>query len=204
MFSPSRKNSGSLDITIGPMYSGKTSRLNYILTDKADNGFKVIKIVHAEDVRENSESGSTHNSSYTQMSPKVTVVKTPTLSKIDVSRFSIIGVDETNFFEKEDLLSTIEYWVEVLGKHVYVSGLCGTSKRVAFGHILDLIPMSNKVTKLNATCKKCLEEQEDTNFHNNIFCLEAPFTKRTVDIDTEKLVGAGEYYIPVCRYHFSN
>ena len=204
MFSPSRKTCGSLDVTIGPMFSGKTTKLNYTLTDKADNGYKVIKIVHQEDVRANSESGSTHNSSYTGLSPKIVVVKTGTLSNIDVSLFSIIGVDETNFFEKEDLLSTIEYWVEVLGKHVYVSGLCGSSNRKAFGHILDLIPMADKVLKLRATCKKCLEEQDNTDFHNNIFCLEAPFTKRTINVQDEKLVGAGEYYIPVCRYHFSN
>ena len=40
-------------------------------------------------------------------------------------------------------------------KTLYVSGLDGDYKQEKFGEILDLIPLSNTITKLHAFCAVC-------------------------------------------------
>ena len=60
---------GTLHLKFGPMFSNKTTELNNELTEFSDVGFKVLKITHMIDDRDDAaasdNSGSTHNSSYT-------------------------------------------------------------------------------------------------------------------------------------------
>jgi len=71
---------------------------------------------------------------------------------------------------------------------VIVAGLDGTYKREAFGQILELIPISEKVKKLSAICREC----------SQVAC----FTLR-LGTDAQRaainLVGGPELYKPVCR-----
>jgi len=197
---------GTLNLRIGPMFSGKTTWLNGELTQLADKGFSVLKITHADDVRCDVEtcddSGSTHNSSYKSLSDKIKRVRTYELKDIDVSEFHAIGVDESQFFP--DLVEIIEDWVENQGKHVRVSGLDGDSFKRKFGQTLDLIPFSDEVIKLSASCRVCLDELEKSNFHGNILAIIGSFTKRLGTSTEQKVVGGSDQYIPVCRYHHSN
>jgi len=95
---------GTLYIRIGPMFSGKTSWLNSELTQLADKKFRVLKIIHADDDRQdveiNDNSGSTHNSSYKSLSSKISVIRTSELTHIDIDNFHVIGVDESQFFSE--------------------------------------------------------------------------------------------------------
>lgn len=194
---------GTLIIYLGPMFSGKTTRLNYELTRFADKGLSTLKIIHSEDIRDDVASsdlsGSTHNSSYRQLSDKITCVRASELSGIDVSAYHAIGIDEAQFYP--DLYYMVENWVENKGKHVRVAGLDGDAFKRKFGQTLDLIPMSDKVKKMSASCVICLSELKKSNFHGNIFSIEAPFTKRLGVSTAQKEVGGSEKYIPVCRYH---
>lgn len=194
---------GTLIVYMGPMYSGKTTRLNYELTRFADKGLSTLKIIHSDDVRDDvasaDASGSTHNSSYRTLSDKITCIRASALSGIDVSRFHAIGIDESQFYP--DLYKMVEQWVEVDGKHVRVSGLDGDAFKRKFGQTLDLIPMCDRVKKLNASCVICLAELEKRDFHGNIFSISAPFTKRLGTSTEQKEVGGSSRYIPVCRYH---
>ena len=80
---------GTLYIRVGPMFSGKTTWLNGELTQLADKNFSVLKIIHSSDTRNdvssNDYSGSTHNSSYKFLTPKITIIRDNNLSNIDVS-----------------------------------------------------------------------------------------------------------------------
>lgn len=194
---------GTLSLRIGPMFSGKTTWLNGELTQLSDKGFSVLKIIHDHDdrydVSSNDRSGSTHNSSYKSLTDKISVIRTKDLKSIDVSDFNVIGIDEAQFFE--NLVSIVEKWVEVEGKHVRVTGLDGDSFKEKFGDILDLIPLCDDVTKLKASCKICLEELISNGFNGNILAIEAAFTKRLDDSNEQLLVGGIDKYIPVCRYH---
>lgn len=194
---------GTLYLRIGPMFSGKTTWLNNELTNFADRGFTVLKIKHCDDVRDDvaacDESGSTHNSSFRSLSHKITKIQSNQLANIDITKFHVIGVDEGQFFP--DLLDTITKWVEILGKHVRVSGLDGDAFKRKFGQVLDLIPLCDEVKKLNASCVMCLEELEKSDFHGNILSIIGPFTKRLGASTEQKLVGGSDTYVPVCRYH---
>jgi len=196
---------GTLYIRIGPMFSGKTTWLNGELTQLADTGFKVMKIIHSDDIREDvakcDNSGSTHNSSYKSLSMKIKCVRASNLSNIDVSEYHVIGVDESQFFP--DLYKVVENWVENMGKHVRIVGLDGDSFKNKFGQTLDLIPICDEVIKLHARCDICLKDLKRVNFRGNILSIAGPFTKRLGKSTEQKVVGGADKYIPVCRYHHS-
>jgi len=204
-------SSGSLKIRIGPMFSGKSTWLNLELTKFADQGKNVLKIIHdtdhRHDVAHSDSSGSTHNTTFTCLSPKITCLSSSFLNSIDVSDFDIIGVDEAQFFP--DLLSTIIFWIDSLNKQLFVVGLDGDINRKPFGSILNLIPYADNVKKLNAVCRICI----DHNINFNSLYLVAPFTKYTSsfsfnntsqDTSSSNLIdiGGSTKYQPVCRYHY--
>ncbi len=56
-----------------------------------------------------------------------------------------------------------------------------------FGEILQVVPMANKVIKLNALCSVCGDK--------------APFTKRTCTEEGQELVGGADLYMATCRLH---
>lgn len=194
---------GTLHLRFGPMYSGKTTWLNGELTQLADKGFSVLKIIHSDDNRADVEScddaGSTHNSSYRFLSKKIMCVRAAQLSTVDVSEVHVIGIDEGQFFP--DLVKKAEQWVEEEGKHVRVAGLDGDFRRNKFGQVLDLIPIADEAVKLSASCKICLAELERTGFHGNLMTIVGPFTKRLGTSTEQKIVGGANLYLPVCRYH---
>jgi len=196
---------GTLDIAVGPMFSGKTTWLNGELTKLADKDFSVLKIIHSDDIREDVEnsdnSGTTHNSSYKNLSKKIVCIRASKLSDINVDDFHVIGVDESQFFP--DLIQVVSSWVEVLGKHVRVSGLDGDAFKNKFGQTLDLIPLCDQIIKLKASCKLCLDELKKYEFKGNILSIDAAFTKRLSTSTEQKIVGGSNIYIPVCRFHHS-
>ena len=74
------------------------------------------------------------------------------------------------------------------GKLVIVSALDGNFQRKSFANIADLIPLAEKISKLQALCA----------------CgADAPFTKRLVPHEEEILIGGREFYAPACRTCFN-
>ena len=187
-----KKKEGYLELFIGPMFSGKSSRLLFTLTTMADQRFQCLYVNSVKDVRTTEaqdEIATTHNSSYSKMSPKITCMKADNLDEIDVTKFSHIGIDEFQFFS-EPCVQTVVQWV-AQGKHVYVSSLDGDSYRRKFGFVLDLIPHANKVNKLYAFCDMCRDTYNITK--------EAPFTARMTSDTTATLVGGKDLYKAMCR-----
>lgn len=194
---------GTLNIRIGPMFSGKTTWLNGELTQLADKGFSVLKVIHSDDIRSdvasNDNSGSTHNSSYKSLTSKITCLRVSSLTDVNVDPYHVVGVDESQFYP--DLLEGVKDWVENKGKHVRVSGLDGDAFKNKFGQTLDLIPICDEVIKLNASCHFCLKELANVGFHGNILSIVGPFTKRLGTSLEQKVVGGSDSYVPACRYH---
>lgn len=77
----------------------------------------------------------------------------PLLDKLE--DYDVVGVDEGQFFE--DIVEFCEAAAN-MGKMVVVAALDGTFERKAFGNIIKLIPLAEKVTKLCAVCVYCTEE----------------------------------------------
>ena len=194
---------GTLHLRIGAMFSSKSTWLNYELTKLSDIGLTCLKIIHGDDDRPNvtcnSRSGSTHSSSFKDLSSSIDVVRVKTLKEVTNLNYHVIGIDEGQFFP--DLYEYVNDWVENNGIHVRVVGLDGDFQKRKFGQILDLIPICDEVEKLNAKCKLCLDELSKMNYKGNMMGISAPFTKRIGYNLEQKDVGGNDKYIPVCRYH---
>jgi thymidine kinase len=188
----SNNTTGYLELFIGSMYSGKSTRLVDIYKQCKFCNIPVTVINHIIDKRYDNELLSTHDQ-----------VKIPCLQASELNDLwsdngydnnnlwahnavrdsSVILINEGQFFP--DLYDVV---VDMLNcnKKVYICGLDGDFERKKFGQILDLIPMCDKVTKLTSLCSQC------KNGTPGIFSMR--LTNETV----QTVVGS-DNYIPVCR-----
>ena len=172
---------GYLELIIGPMFSGKTSRIVEMYNQCKFCNIPVVAINHAIDNRYDDDLLSTHDKI------KIPCIKTSQLNDVskeqDVLNADVILINEGQFFD--DLYQVT---VDLLkkGKKIYICGLDGDFERNKFGQILDLIPLSDKVTKLTSLCSIC------KNGTPGIFSMRLTGEK------VQTLVGS-ENYIPVCR-----
>ena len=178
--------SPSIDLIIGPMYSGKSTETIRRLSIYNELDIPVIYINAKVDTRSD-ENFSTHNKTLGTL--PYSSIKSDKLSSVDVSRFSVVAIDEAQFFP--DLFDTVLKWVENDKKIVIVAGLNGDFRRKPFGQVIDLLPLADSVTKLSPFCVQCKKEKK--------LIKNALFTKRIVNGTEEVLIGGKESYIPVCR-----
>ena len=171
----------TLNLIIGPMFSGKTSELLRIAKRLKSINLKVLLLNYYEDKRYSNTLMATHDN---ETIPCKFIAH---FDNIEYDDYDIICINEAQFFTK-----LIPFCKKVLkdNKSLYVSGLDGDFKQEKFGEILDLIPLADSITKLHAFCKIC---QDGTPAH---------FTKRLVSNKQQKLIGVDEY-IPVCRNHIN-
>lgn len=193
----------SLQIFCGPMYSSKTRSMIEEINRFSDISFqKVLIINHHYDNRDIKHIVSSHSSIYKGLSNNIDTKSTGKLSQIDVSPYTVIGIDEVNFFEEQDLLNTIKLWLS-LDKHIICSGLDGDIHMNPFGYISKLLPMADKFVKLRAVCHLCVKELMDKNILITPFnTTPAPFTKKLIHDDKLIDIGGHDKYIAVCRKHF--
>ena len=178
----------SLELIIGPMFSGKTTELLRRLTTYNSIGKKCIYINSELDTRED-DNFSTHNPLIKEVNIDSLKVK-----KIDdtllqnVNKYDVIGIDESQLFNGL-LEGCVLKMIDVMEKIVIVSGLNGDYKRQKFGKILDLIPHCDSIIKLYPYCKSC---------GDNGVITKALFSKKISGDDSIIDVGYNNY-IPVCR-----
>lgn len=182
---------GHLTLYMGPMFSGKTTRLLCELTERVDTGSRVLFVSHLHDVRPGDRGVSSHSSQFRLLSHLIDSVRVERLENVDVKNYQVIGVDEAQFYP--DLISTVIRWVDQEDKMVFCSGLDGTYQRTPFGHFLELIPYADKCKMMHSLCHYCLKIGSENR---------APFTLRTTDEMTEIVIGGVDKYIPVCRHHY--
>ena len=194
----SQPESAYLEIILGSMYSGKTSRLVEIYKQCKFCNISVVVINHSIDTRYDDELLSTHDKI------KIPCIKTETLFDIypyDLNleegvqniprvtdKFKIVA-SEVVLINEGQFFSDLEEFVKILltnDKKVYVCGLDGDFERKKFGQILNLIPLCDKVTKLTSLCSVCKNGAPGI------------FSKR-ITLETEQTVVGSDNYIPVCR-----
>lgn len=176
-------NNGYLEIAIGPMFSGKTE---WIQTkyNMFKNLNKVLVINHYLDTRYSENEVVSHSG---VKIPCIRVKQLESLlnnKELIVEDYDIILINEAQFFE--DLVLFVKNMLNK-NKNIYVSGLDGDFQQNKFGHILDLIPLSDSVTKLKANCMNCKNEN----------C--AIFSHRINKNNNQTLIGSEESYIATCR-----
>lgn len=173
---------GSLNLFIGPMYAGKTSKLIDIYKDNLINKQKTMVLTHSTEVRYSIENLSTHNKKQISCFKFDSIQTFINDKKEEIMDTSVILIDEAQFFTD---LKEILYLVDNLNKNVYIFGLDGDFKRNKFGNILDLIPFCDTVTKLHAVCNICKKK--------------AIFSHRNNQSKEQILIGSQDIYQPLCR-----
>jgi thymidine kinase len=177
----------SLEVVIGPMFSGKSSyALSYVRRQRAI-GKKVLVIKPDIDNRYTNE-----NYLVTHDKEKVPCMMWNTdrpLCEIKDIDYDCFVIEEAQFFQH--LPHFCSYLLFSEKKQILVVGLDACAQQKKFGEVLDIIPMATSVTKLNALCSKCCDGTL------------APYTKRIVEyyIDQQVDVGGAEKYIAVCLRH---
>lgn len=178
-----------LHLIIGPMFSGKTTKLLSELVLMSDIRRKCLYINYSQDNRTDCHRDqviTTHHSHFSSLPETITTIKVNCLSEVNPEPYDVIGVDEGQFYPD---LHRVTEWVYA-GKLVIVSALDGDYQRCPFTEVLNLIPEADTVRKCRAYCLNCLDRGCYT---------PAPFTKRIVDSDQRILIGGRDSYIPVCR-----
>jgi len=183
----SSSHSGYLELILGPMWSGKTSMLLTYYRQFCFCKLKVCVINFKADDRYSETMLSTHDK---QMIPCIMgfsmeeIMKNPENAN-NINECDVILINEGQFFH--DIVQFTTRMVEELHKKVYICGLDGDFRREKIGKLLDLIPISDKVTKLRALCGKCKDGTP------------APFSFRNSSSTEQVLIGADDIYVPLCR-----
>jgi thymidine kinase len=174
-------NSAYLEIIVGPMFSGKTSKLLEIYKQYKFCDIPVVIVNYYLDKRYHESMVSSHDK---MMAPCIQADKlSDILNEQDVINSKVLLINEGQFFE--DLYIVV---LELLnkGKKIYIGGLDGDFERKKFGQILDLIPLCDKITKLTSLCSIC------KNGTPGIFSMRLTQEKQQTVIGSDN-------YIPVCR-----
>jgi thymidine kinase len=179
----------SLEVVIGPMFSGKSSFIASTVKRHRSVGARVLVIKPGNDTRYSLDSDViTHDGvrvpCYTT---NTDLMKVPNEITKDVN---LIVIDEAQFFDDLVLFARCE--VENFHRNVVVVGLDGDFDRKPFGKILDCIPLADKVTRLTAFCAYCCDGTPGL------------FSHRKVAETGQVLVGGADLYEPLCRECFLN
>lgn len=174
---------GYLELILGPMWSGKTSRLLDLHKQYSICGIPTMLINYVGDT----ERGVPHASIVSHDGRKASCRTVSRLGEIageEIADVRVLLVNEAQFFP--DAVSWIQRAVDVLGKRVHAAGLDGDYMRRPFGAWLDLIPLADAISKLRAFCRGCRVR-------------EALFSNRTTESKQVELIGAADIYEPLCR-----
>lgn len=199
LYKEDREINAYLELIIGPMYAGKTSKIIDIYKQCQFCNIPVVVINHSLDTRYDNTMLSTHDKIM------IPCIKTNKLTDIidfknkigaegvindekyalkrKVNEADVILINEGQFFG--DLCECVEHMLKQ-GKKIYIAGLDGDFERKKFGQIIDLIPLCDKITKLTSLCGIC------KNGNLGIF------SKRLTNEKDQTVIGS-DNYIPVCR-----
>jgi thymidine kinase len=176
-----KMNKAYLEVIIGPMFSGKTSKLIEIYKQCKFCNIPVAVINHSADTRYDNTMLSTHDKTM------IPCIQTEKLERLLLNKTfmkaHVILINEGQFFE--DLYNFVECML-LENKKVYVAGLDGDFERKKFGQILELIPICDKVSKLSSLCSMCKNGEPGI------------FSMRMTQDKSQVLIGS-DNYLPVCR-----
>jgi len=177
----------SLELILGPMFAGKSSAILQIVNRHKSIGRSIVIISHSFDSRYSSDNYIVNHDGTKIPCYKMTDL-IPFLENSDLVNSDLVIIEEGQFFL--DLYKFVLELVDGRAKKVIVVGLDGDADRKPFGQILELVPLCDKITKLNAFCKLCAD---GTN---------ALFTFCKNKKNEQVCVGGEDMYMPLCRRHY--
>ncbi len=183
---------GYLEVILGPMFSGKTSRIVELYNQCIFSNIPVTVINHSMDKRYSNELLSTHDLKMIpciQSNDSLWEMYADSKYNESINESRVILINEGQFFN--DLYNWVHYMVDIHHKEIYVCGLDGDFNRKMFGQMLNLIPIADKVHKLKSLCAIC------KNGTHAIFTMRCTSEKKQVVIGSDN-------YKPVCRRCYCN
>jgi thymidine kinase len=180
----------TLEVIIGPMFSGKTSELIRLVEREVYSKRKGAIFKVAFDERYSAKQVVTHNGlhydAYTVASSPEGLAKIEEL--VDTDGLDAIGVDEVNFFP-EELVGVLDRLADT--KKVIACGLNLNFRAEPFPTTMHLAARADHVRYLSAVCVVC--GREATRTQRLIAGKPAPRDSPTI------AVGGKELYEPRCR-----
>ena len=175
----SESGEGKIELILGPMFSGKSTRLIELMRKYVYKAKKTIMVKFYADQRYTDKSEVvTHDLiKYDSINCKILRNSFDTFKEYDV-----IGIDEGQFFA--DLVEVCEE-LALMGKIVLMAALNGDFRMEPFPVIQRIIAKADKIKLLKAYCFNCHKD--------------AKFSLRIVQSNETVLIGAGEAYKPACR-----
>lgn len=178
------KEKGYLALYIGPMYSGKTSKLLNLYKQFNFCNISVAVINYIEDTRYSNEFLSTHDKIMIPCIMSKRLHETFPIPSEPFNQYDVYLINESQFFP-----DIVDWVKEAVGfphkKKIYLCGLDGDFKRNVFGNWLDLIAFSDTVEKLTSLCCDCRKNA-------------ALFSYRITKETDQKVIGS-DSYLPLCR-----
>ena len=172
---------GKIQVICGPMFSGKSTELLRQMRVFEVAHHRSLLIKYSKDNRYSEKPVvSTHDK---VMRKAVSSGKKLTLLNKIAVKFSVIGIDEGQFFE-----DIVEFAEEMAnrGKTVIVAALDGTWEQKPFPNIANLMPKCESIVKLTSVCMACLKP--------------GTFTRRLDANDTRlEVIGDTYMYAACCR-----
>lgn len=175
---------GKLELVIGCMFSGKTTKLFEL--SKKHIGKKILGINYKHNFRYDTNQLITHDKKKFNFTNEVQLDK---LNDLIISEYysyydtsDIIIIDEIQFFK--DAYTFIFNAINIDKKHIICAGLNSDFNKKNFDVINLLIPEADEIYFLKANCS-CGKQ--------------AIFSKRIIKDNTKILIGSSEKYKPVCR-----
>ena len=175
----SESGEGRIELILGPMFSGKSTRLIEIIRKYVYKAKKTIMIKFFADKR------------YSEKSEVVThdLIKYDSIdcknlrdSFDKIKDYDVIGIDEGQFFP--DLVEVCEELTHQK-KIIIIAALNGDFRMEPFPVISRIISKADKIKLLKAYCFHCHKD--------------AKYSLRIVQSNETVLIGAGEAYKPACR-----
>lgn len=147
---------GYFELIVGPMSSGKSTRLILELLRYKVIGHDTILLRPNIDKRYDKDNIVAHNGLKMKA---LAIPPIPERILANAQFFDVIGIDELQFFGSADY-SLHEAIDELLkrNKLVVAAGLDTDFRREVFSHVHNLMPHADKLTKLTALCAICGDE----------------------------------------------
>ena len=171
--------SGKIELILGPMFSGKSTRLIGLIRKYTYKAKKIIMIKFIADKRYSEKSEVVTHDLLKYDSIECKNLR-ENLEKIKT--YDVIGIDEGQFFP--DLVEVCEE-LALMKKTIIIAALNGDFRMEPFPVIANLIPKADKIKLLKAYCFNC---HKDANY-----------SLRIVQSNDTVLIGADEAYKPACR-----
>ena len=194
----------SLHLILGPMFSGKSTRLIEHIRAFKTLGFPILVVKPAIDSRYGSDGAiHTHNS---ESEPCMLLPVDGLAGLAQTAEFAaarVVMVEEGQFFT--GLRAAVQHWMDRCGKHCYVTALNGDYRRELFGEVHQLLPLCHELEWLQALCIEC-RDGTPAVYSKRVATPRADAGANAGAVagaDAQVLVAAADRYAAVCLRHYA-